>query len=81
MSSSGKEGKVLCPREPMCPLAPGPQLALLRKGNVTGFTRGRDEEVQTYGFEEVILGLKQALTLLFSPVMGEAKLGKESVNQ
>lgn len=74
-------GKALLPREPLCPLAPGPQLALLRKGNFTGFTRRREEKGQTYGFEEVIPGLKQALTLLFSPVMGKAKPGKEPVNQ
>lgn len=68
-------------REPWCPLAPGPQPALLRKGNFTGLTRRREEKVQTYGFEEVIPDLKQALTLLFSPVMGKTKPGKEPVNQ
>lgn len=65
----------------MCPAACGPQQALLRKGNFTGFTRRGKEKAQTCGFEEVTPYLKQALTLLFSPVMGKAKTGKEPVNQ
>lgn len=57
-------------REPLCPLVPRSQLALLRMGNFPGFTRRREEKVQMCTFEGVFPGLKQALTLLFSPGMG-----------
>lgn len=74
-SPPGKEdqpSKAVLPWNTSYPLAPGLQPVLLRKGILTGFTRRKEEKAQTCGFEEVILGLRQALlTLLFFPVMRE----------
>lgn len=78
----GKEdqtSKAVLSWDTSCPLVPGPQPVLLRKGNLTGFTRRKEEKVQTCGFDEVILGLKQTGSA-GSPVFPSDE-GKEPVNQ
>lgn len=54
--------------------APQDLLALLGKDSFTGFTRRREEQIQTCRFEEVIPHLNQAPALQFSTVMGKVKL-------